>query len=548
MTMSLQKDKRVRLDTSGLPYGEGALRREVERLALLLEVASDLIRASEPGELGRMTFERVKSAFGAVVCTNYRFDPATQRLRLVFVHGVPPERLEDARSLELGQEYCGTTAGILEPLVADKQRIVCDPNAGLVRELRATAYACYPLKASDGRLLGTFAVASATREGFTDDDVVWLGTITNFLAQAWERFEAEEALRVSKDRLQLALDAAQLGWWQYDPLSDAILGDARLKEIFDFAADKTPVEEIMKRVHPDDAARVRAWHEATLDPADPRPYAQEFRIQRRDGEFRWVEAHRLAYFEGNGREPRLVSSIGTVQDITERKQHEEQEHLLMREVSHRAKNMLSVVDSIAHLTATQNPEDFVERFSERVQALSANQDLLIRNDWKGVDVEDLVHTQLAHFADLVSTRIAIHGPRLRLNPASAQAIGLALHELGTNAGKYGALSTDTGRVDIGWGTDGDTFTMSWTERDGPHVSAPERRGFGTIVMEAMAERSVGGKVNLGYAPTGVTWRLICPATNALEPWEREQISGTSENRTDGATGKVEVRTRPEARG
>jgi two-component sensor histidine kinase len=111
----------------------------------------------------------------------------------------------------------------------------------------------------------------------------------------------------------------------------------------------------------------------------------------------------------------------------------------------------------------------------------------------------------------------MHGPKLRLNPASAQAIGLALHELATNAGKYGALSTDTGRVDVSWGTEGDTLTMSWTERKGPPVSAPKRRGFGTIVMEAMAERSVAGDVQLDYAPSGLTWRLTCPAANVLEP-------------------------------
>jgi two-component sensor histidine kinase len=110
----------------------------------------------------------------------------------------------------------------------------------------------------------------------------------------------------------------------------------------------------------------------------------------------------------------------------------------------------------------------------------------------------------------------LHGPKLRLNPAAAQAIGLALHELATNAGKYGALSIDAGHVDISWGTDGDTLTMSWTERAGPPVSVPNRRGFGTIVMEPMTERSLGGKVTLDYEPSGVTWRLTCPATNALE--------------------------------
>jgi PAS domain S-box-containing protein len=332
-----------------------------------------------------------------------------------------------------------------------------------------------------------------------------------------ERERAERVLREGKDRLQLALDAAQLGWWQYDPLSDVILVDGRLKEIFDFTADETPLDEFVRRVHPDDAARVWADREAALNPADPKPYAHEYRIQRRDGEVRWVDAHGLAYFEGGGRERRLVRFIGTVQDITGRKQHEEREHLLMREVNHRAKNMLSVVDAIARQTATRNPEDFVERFSDRIQALSANQDLLVRNEWNGVDIEDLARVQLAPFADLVGSRIVVRGAKLRLNAASAQAIGLALHELATNAGKYGALSQDTGGLEIGWGTEAETFTMSWRERDGPLVSPSLRRGFGTTVMKEMAERSVDGRVELDYAPSGVTWSLICPAANALEP-------------------------------
>jgi len=195
----------------------------------------------------------------------------------------------------------------------------------------------------------------------------------------------------------------------------------------------------------------------------------------------------------------------------------------MREVNHRAKNMLSVVAAIARQTAT-NPEDFVELFSERIQALSANQDLLIRNGWHGVEIEDLVRAQLSPFAGLMGSRIVVRGPKLRVNAASAQAIGLALHELATNAGKYGALSTDRGRVDIRWGRGGDTFTMSWNEREGPPVSAPKRRGFGTTVMEAMAERSVDGTVDLDYAPSGLAWRLTCPAANALEP-ANSQVEG-----------------------
>jgi two-component sensor histidine kinase len=145
--------------------------------------------------------------------------------------------------------------------------------------------------------------------------------------------------------------------------------------------------------------------------------------------------------------------------------------------------MLSVVDAIARQSATRTPEDFLERFSERIQSLSANQDLLIGNAWQGVAIEALVRAQLAPFADLMGSRILVGGPKLGLNAASVQAVGLALHELATDAGKYGAPSTDSGRVDIGWGTDGDTFTMSWTERAGPPLSGPQRRGFGTVVWK-----------------------------------------------------------------
>jgi PAS domain S-box-containing protein len=334
--------------------------------------------------------------------------------------------------------------------------------------------------------------------------------------------QTTDLLRESKDRLQLALDAAQLGSWHYDPRRGIASWDTRCQEIIDIAQDEGPIEELLKRVHPDDRERFWAVRKAALDPADPKPYTNEFRIVRRDGEVRWMDSDGLAYFEGAGRKRQAMSFVGTIQDITERKEREEKEHLLMREIDHRAKNMLSVVASIARQTASRNPDEFVERFSDRIQALSVNQDLLVRSGWSGVEIADLVRAQLAHFADLVGSRIAVQGPRLRLNPASAQAIGLALHEIATNAGKYGALSTDRGHVDVSWETTGDTLTMRWTERDGPPVSAPQQRGFGSTVMEAMAERSVGGEVRLDYAPSGLTWRLTCPAGNALESWERER--------------------------
>jgi two-component sensor histidine kinase len=346
---------------------------------------------------------------------------------------------------------------------------------------------------------------------------------------AAKRQAAEDILRDREWRLQLALAAAQLGSWQYDPVRRMLSGDARAKEILDFPDNELVIDALMARVHPDDAERVAAAFVGSLDPANTKRPATEFRLRHRDDKFRWLETLGLVHFEGTGPERQAASIVGTVADITVRKQLEEEskaraekEHLLMREMSHRAKNMLSVVDAIAHQTATRSPEHFVRRFSERIQSLSASQDLLLRNEWKGVEIKGLVHAQLAHFADLIGSRISVGGPELRLKEASAQAIGLALHELATNAGKYGALSTDTGRVDVRWEAEGDAFSMSWAECGGPPVSPPKRRGFGTIVMGVMAERSVGGKVALDYAPLGVTWRLNCPAGNALETGEGRQ--------------------------
>jgi PAS domain S-box-containing protein len=249
-------------------------------------------------------------------------------------------------------------------------------------------------------------------------------------------------------------------------------------------------------------------------PTAPEAEQTEQTIRTKDGRdriWRFVTSALGTQSDGRG------LFICVAEDLTERKAHEEQVHLMMREASHRAKNMLSLVQAIARQTAARAPDDFVGRFTERIQALAANQHLLVRNEWQGVAVEDLVRAQLAHFADLVGSRIAMRGPQLRLNATAAQAIGLALHELATNAGKYGALSTNSGRVDVCWGTDADILTMGWAERDGPPVSPPKRRGFGSTVIVSMAEATVGGEVQLDYAPSGLVWRMTCPATNVLEP-------------------------------
>jgi len=208
--------------------------------------------------------------------------------------------------------------------------------------------------------------------------------------------------------------------------------------------------------------------------------------------------------------------VTVVQDVTDRKAYEERIDLLMREARHRTKNILGLVQAIARQTAAGEAQGFVDRFGKRIQALSTNQDLLVRHAWQRIDVKDLVQAQLEHFADLIGTRVTFDGPKLLLNAGAAQSIGLALHELATNAAKYGALSTDAGHVDVSWQLDDDTYTMGWIERDGPPVRFPERRGFGTTVIESVLKQALGGAVQLDYAPSGLEWHLTCRAADALE--------------------------------
>ena len=329
------------------------------------------------------------------------------------------------------------------------------------------------------------------------------------------RKASEATIQTSKIRLQLALDAARLGWWLYDPLQGTASWDERFKAIFDIAAPQTDVASIMARVPPEDASRVCATAAAALNPVDPKPFVGEYRMQRANGEIRWIEVYGMATFEGSGEARRAVLMVGTAADITERKRAEERQLLLMRELNHRTKNLLSVVQSIANQTVASSPSDFAERFSRRIQALSANQDLLVRSEWRGVEIEDLVRAQLAHFADLIGERIMIEGPHLSVTPSAAQSIGMALHELATNAGKYGSLSDDHGGVTIDWRLEDGQFSIGWIEHDGPHVKPPKRRGFGSTIISAVAEASVGGEVELDYASTGVVWRLKCSASKAL---------------------------------
>jgi two-component sensor histidine kinase len=194
---------------------------------------------------------------------------------------------------------------------------------------------------------------------------------------------------------------------------------------------------------------------------------------------------------------------------------------LMNEVNHRAKNLLAVVQAVVRLSAGNgSPRVFAGRLEERIASLAASHDLLVKNEWKGVDVCGLVTSQLSHFKDLIETRVLLKGPRALLKPPAAQALGMALHELATNAGKYGSLSCGKGSVHVEWdvtANDGrPRFRIRWSEHNGPPVKEPEHQGFGQKVMVQMAQYALDAEVALSYPSTGLIWELIAPAVHTIE--------------------------------
>lgn len=222
----------------------------------------------------------------------------------------------------------------------------------------------------------------------------------------------------------------------------------------------------------------------------------------------------------------LTGVVIAMFDITERKGAEERIRLLLSEINHRVKNSLSLVCAIARHTTARDPQDYLERFSARIQALAASHDLLARTEWQSIPLSALIRSQLAHFEDLIDTRITLKGDPLDLSTGAAQTLGMVLHELATNAAKHGALSDQRGQVEITWeivpDPEADRFLISWTERNGPVIGSPADQGFGSTVIKPMAELSLNGTVNLSFAPSGFSWQLQCPAGNILrqEPGSR----------------------------
>jgi PAS domain S-box-containing protein len=206
-------------------------------------------------------------------------------------------------------------------------------------------------------------------------------------------------------------------------------------------------------------------------------------------------------------------------DISERKAQERTRQLLLDELNHRVKNTLAMVQSIARLTLrqTKNPEDFANSFTGRIQALSGAHDVLTASSWHGADVASLVRDQLI-LGDTSEGRFSCCGPSLNLDPQTAVALSLVLHELGTNASKYGALSVASGNVDLSWESveSGEALEMRWRELGGPTVAEPTRRGFGTFIIE-QSLRGLDGEANIRFEPAGVVCDMSIPIRKARHP-------------------------------
>jgi PAS domain S-box-containing protein len=282
-----------------------------------------------------------------------------------------------------------------------------------------------------------------------------------------------------------------------------------------YTAEEMEGHSLDEFTHPDDLALgAAAWDRLMTGASE---YELEKRYRHKDGTSVWGHTTVSCVRHADGQIDYLIKII---QDVTARRRSDETRQMLTREVNHRSKNLLTIVQVIARQTAARSPQDFVSTFSQRVRALAANQDLLVKSEWQRLDLSELVRSQLESFGE-TGSRIMLSGPPVTVPPTAAQALGMALHELATNAAKYGSLSNELGRVEITWAVEMDTFRMSWREIGGPVVTAAAAAGFGTTVLHTMTESALSGDVRIDYAPEGVVWQLRCPLTAFHDVPERD---------------------------
>ena len=341
------------------------------------------------------------------------------------------------------------------------------------------------------------------------------GAVVEVHADATALKTAEAALRAGEARLRLAQEVAGIGTWEWDPEADRFLWSPEHSTLFGGAAGGSApltLEAFLALVHPDDRAAVRAGAWGALESGE---YEAEFRILRpvREGgeELRWLlgRGRRMP-----GPAGRLGPILGVHMDFTARKEAEERQFLLMREVDHRAKNALAVVQAVLRLTKADSAQDFGRAIEGRVAALARAQTLLTESRWMGADLNAMLRGELDPFlGNHGSTRVSVDGPVLTVAPMAAQPLSMTLHELATNAAKYGSLSTPGGALELRWSIDQatDRLRLRWSETGGPRIdSPPTGRGFGSRVIRTTIHDQLGGDVAFEWQPTGLVCLMELP--------------------------------------
>ncbi|QXQ07457.1 PAS domain S-box protein [Sphingosinicellaceae bacterium] len=321
---------------------------------------------------------------------------------------------------------------------------------------------------------------------------------------------AEKDLRESETRVRLALEAAELGAWEAHPGTGEVFGDTRTRELLGHASDGViPFETFLDRVHAVDRAGLVASVEASFESGGQGKLDAEFRVDLpADEPVRWLRS-RAQVIKRPGERHRLV---GTVRDISAEKAAEEHRQLLTNELQHRVKNTLGVVQGIVSqsLRTVATPAEARDAITSRLSTLAHAHDLLTQTSWTAAPISAVIEgAVLAHCSEV--GRVVISGPEVKLNARAALALSMALHELFTNAVKYGSMSNETGIINLSWtivdGEGGETFELRWQERGGPSVEPPTRAGFGTRLTGSSLAGDLGGKGVVEYHPDGVRWSL-----------------------------------------
>jgi len=340
----------------------------------------------------------------------------------------------------------------------------------------------------------------------------------NLEARVAERTAALAAstaqLRQAEQLRSLALAAGQMGSWEWDITRGVATWDRGQHEIFgvDPSTFVSTADSVRALIHQGDLTRLlEAFQNISVN---AQTFQTEFRAKRPNGEIRWCMGVAAASFDEGAR---LVRVSGVTVDITDRKRAEERQMLLAEEVDHRARNVVAVIQAIIRLTRSQTIEEYVSTLDGRIRALSTAHKLLAKARWEGADLNRLVNEELAPYRGRDHDRVDIEGPKILLPPAVAQTLALALHELVTNAAKYGALSTDAGRIKVAWAIQQEQLTLTWSEFQGPKVNRPSRDGYGTRVIKGGIEGQLGGSAEFDWQPEGLRCVLSVPYKEGKEP-------------------------------